>query len=70
MVRPPDGIDDDDILTVFRASDERFLTTQEVAEQVSVDYNTIMGRVNSLHDAGLLERKWVGQNATWWLAED
>lgn len=61
---------DADLLEVFRGSDDPFLTTTEVADEVGIGRRAVYNRLNALAEAGRLERKSLpGQTTTWWLPD-
>lgn len=58
-----------DILKVFDAADEPFLTASEIAERLPVSRQAVNYRLNGMHDEGLLGKKKVGARAVGWWAE-
>jgi len=60
---------DDEILAVFRESDEHFLTADEVAAELSMG-SSMYNRLRNLAESGELNRKDIGGGGTaWWLPE-
>lgn len=61
----------EEILELFRESDEPFLTAPEIAEEFDSDRQSINYRLKKLHSRKLVERKEAGSRAVgWWLSED
>lgn len=67
----PRSVSDEEILEVFRESDEYVLTTAEVADELGVSRRTALRRLSGLADEGTVERKNVGdRSAVWWLPDE
>lgn len=72
----PDGgrkprVTDDDLLDVFRSTDDPVLSTAEVADAVPIKRRGTLNRLQSLKDSGHLDSKKIGgRNTVWWLVED
>lgn len=61
-------ISDEEILHVFKESEDAFLTAGEIADTFGYTNQGIIKRLNDLHDRGLVERKEAGGRAVgWWL---
>jgi predicted transcriptional regulator len=58
-----------DILKVFDATDEAFLTASEIAEELPVSRQAVNYRLKQMHEKGLVERKKAGAHAVGWWAE-
>lgn len=61
---------DEEILVVFRESDEPVLTAGEVAAELTIGRRGVHDRLVDLRNRGLLERKDVGPRAVWWIGRD
>jgi len=67
---PDPRVTDEEILSLFRESQDPVLSTAEVAEQVPLKRRATYNRLRSLADEGRLESKQIGgRNTVWWLAE-
>ena len=67
---PDPRVTDEEILSLFRESQDPVLSTAEVAEQVPLKRRATYNRLRSLADEGRLENKQIGgRNTVWWLAE-
>lgn len=61
-------ISDEDILDVFRQSEDPVLSTAEVANTIEMGERGTLSRLKQLTDEGSIKRKKVGAKATvWWL---
>lgn len=68
--RPP-RVSDDEILDVFRDSDDPVLIASEVAEELPIGRRGVYKRLEQLHEEERLGRKKIGGRGTvWWLVED
>lgn len=68
---PKPSVTDDDLLALFRESDDPVLSTAEVAEQVSLARRSVYDRLVSLREDGRLAGKQIGgRNTVWWIPED
>lgn len=67
---PQPAVTDDEILAVFRESDDAVLTAGEVARQLPITRRTVHDRLSSLHEQQFLERKEVGPHVVWWLVDE
>jgi len=66
--RPP-KVSDDEILAVFRESQDPVLIASEVAEQLPIGRRGVYKRLEQLAEEGELGRKKIGGRGTvWWLA--
>jgi hypothetical protein len=61
---------DTDIITIFESTDETFLSTSEVAEQLPIGKRATLNRLNRLHTDGKIEKKKIGVGCTWWLPSE
>lgn len=67
--RPP-RVSDEEILDVFRESEDPFLIASEVAEGLPIGRRGVYNRLEKLADEGELNYKKIGGRGTvWWLAE-
>ncbi|WP_436900247.1 hypothetical protein [Halovenus halobia] len=67
---PTPKVSNDEIIVLFRETDDPVLSTAEVAEQVPLKRRATYNRLRSLADEGRLESKQIGgRNTVWWLAE-
>lgn len=62
-------VTEQDILKVFDAADEPFLTAGEIAERLPVSRQAVNYRLQEMHEKGLVGRKDVGARAVGWWAE-
>lgn len=62
-------ISEQDILKVFDAADEPFLTAGEIAQRLPVSRQAVNYRLSQMADRGLVGRKDVGARAVGWWAE-
>lgn len=62
-------VSEQDILKVFDAADEPFLTASEVAQRLPVSRQAVNYRLNEMAAKGLVGRKDVGARAVGWWAE-
>lgn len=62
-------VTDEEILAVFRESDEPVLTAGEVAARLPIGRRGVHDRLVDLHDRGVLGRKNVGPRTVWWLPD-
>jgi len=66
--RPP-RVSDEEILTVFRESQDPVLIASEVAEELPIGRRGVYKRLEQLAEKGELDRKKIGGRGTvWWLA--
>lgn len=64
-------VSDEEILEVFRRTDDPVLSTSEVADELSIKRRATLTRLQRLAENGVLERKQAGgRNTVWWLATD
>ena len=64
-------VTDDEILQLFRDTDDPVLSTAEVTEQVSIKRNGTYKRLSALRDDGQLTGKNIGgRNTVWWIPEE
>lgn len=62
-------ISEQDILKVFDAADEPFLTASEIADELPVSRQAVNYRLDSMHEKGLVGKKKTGARAVGWWAE-
>ena len=68
---PKPSVTDEELLQLFRETDDPVLSTAEVAEQVTLARRSVLDRLKSLEDAGRLESKEIGgRNTVWWLPDE
>lgn len=64
---PKPRVTDDEILMVFRDSDDPFLTAAEVAAELPIKRRGVYDRLKQLEEDGILRSKKVGGRTTgWW----
>lgn len=63
------GVEDEEILEVLRSADEPHLSTTAVADELPITRGRTRTRLQRLTDDDELERKTVGNEVVWWLAE-
>lgn len=64
-------VSDEEILEVFRRTDDPVLSTSEVADELSIKRRATLTRLQRLAENGVLARKQAGgRNTVWWLATD
>ena len=64
-------ISDDEIISVFRETDDPVLLATDVAEAVGVTPQAINSRLHRLNSEGRLETRKVGASARiWWLSDE
>lgn len=67
---PKPSVTDDEILAVFRVTDDPVLSTAEVAKELPLERRSVYDRLVSLREEGRLTDKQVGgRNTVWWLPE-
>jgi len=65
---PKPSVTDEEILNLFKESDDPALSTMEVTEQLSLKRRSVYDRLESLVEKGELESKPIGgRNTIWWL---
>lgn len=63
----PRKVSDKEILTVLNRSEDRILTTSEIAEEVPISRRAVLDRLNNLQDEGRIKKKQVGgRNVVWY----
>jgi len=63
-------VSDEEILQLFRETDDPVRSTAEVAEQLSIKRSATYKRLTALRDEGRLEGKQIGgRNNVWWIPE-
>lgn len=62
-------ITEQDILKVFDATDDPFLTTTELAEQLPVSRQAVHHRLEQMRGEGLVDKKKTGARGAGWWAE-
>lgn len=64
------SVSDEDILGVFRDSEEPIMTAREIADQFSMTRQWAHHRLQKLHDDGVIEKKKSGERTVvWWLSD-
>jgi hypothetical protein len=67
---PTPRISDEEILAVFRDTEDPVLSTAEVTERIPLKRRATYNRLRSLADEGRLKSKQIGgRNTVWWVAE-
>lgn len=65
---PKPSITDDELLAIFRESDDPVLSTAEVTEQTPLARRSVYDRLVALRESGKLDSKEIGgRNTVWWL---
>ncbi|GAB7092556.1 hypothetical protein JCM18237_28270 [Halorubrum luteum] len=65
---PDPTVSDEQILELFRDSDDPVLTASEIADQVDLTRRNVLNRLKDLETKGAIESKKVGGRSTvWWL---
>lgn len=68
--RPP-RVTDEELMDVFRESDDPALIASEVADHVPIGRRGVYQRLEQLAEDGALEYKKIGGRGTiWWLSSD
>lgn len=63
-------VSDDEILDVFRSTDDPVLSTAEVAESLPIKRRGVFNRLQQLEEDDRLESKEIGgRNRVWWFRE-
>jgi len=63
-------VTNEEILEVFRATDDPVLSTAEVAESLPIERRGVFNRLQQLEEDGLLESKEIGgRNRVWWVSD-
>lgn len=63
-------VTDEELLAVFRATDDPVLSTAEVATELPIKRRATLTRLHTLADAGRLSyKKMGGRNLVWWLID-
>ena len=63
-------VTDEEILQLFRETNDPILSTDEVTEQLSIGRSATYKRLKSLQDEGRLQAKTIGKkNTVYWLDE-
>lgn len=60
---------DEEILDVFRNSEDPVLTAGEVAEHLSIGRRATHNRLVALQERGVLKRKDIGPRTVWWISQ-
>lgn len=61
-------VDDEELLRLFRDSDDPVLSTAEVTEQLPIKRSATYKRLSTLRDNGQLTGKDIGgRNTIWWI---
>jgi len=65
---PNPSVTDEEILSLFKETDDPVLSTAEVADRVPLARRSIYDRLVSLRDVGKLTSKEIGgRNTIWWV---
>lgn len=65
---PNPTVSDEELLAIFRETDDPVLSTAEVAEMVPLQRRSVYARLAPLRDEGRLASKQIGgRNTVWWL---
>jgi transcription initiation factor IIE alpha subunit len=60
-------VTEQDILKIFDATEDPFLTASEIAEQLPVSRQAVHHRLKQMREKGLIDRKKTGaRGAGWW----
>ena len=62
-------LNDQEILKLFDATNEPFLTAPEIAEEFEVTRQAVTYRLKRMHGDGLVERKEAGASSVGWWAK-
>lgn len=60
-------VSNQDVLAVFRDTDEPVLSTSEVADALPIKRRGTHDRLTALVEAGVLTRKQIGKSTVYWL---
>lgn len=64
-------VSDEDLLTVFRSTNDPVLSTAEIANEVPIKRRGTLRRLRNLEESGTLESKQIGgRNTVWWLSNE
>jgi len=64
-------VTDEEILDVFRSTDDPVLSTAEVAEPLPIERRGVFNRLQQLEEEGVLTSKEIGgRNRVWWPSKD
>jgi len=67
---PKPTVTDEEIIALFRETDDPVLSTADVTEHVALKRRSVYDRLTKLADKGRLKRKEIGgRNTVWWLTE-
>lgn len=67
---PKPSVSDDEILSLFRETDDPVLSTAEVANMLPLQRRSVYDRLVSLREDGRLKGKQIGgRNTVWWVPE-
>jgi len=67
---PTPRVSDDEIIDLFRDTDDPVLSTAEVSERIPLKRRATYNRLHSLADERRLESKQIGgRNTVWWPAD-
>lgn len=68
---PKPTVTDEEILALFRETDDPVLSTAEVTEGVSLKRRSVYDRLTKLAEQEKLNQKEIGgRNTVWWLVKD
>jgi len=67
---PKPTVTDEEIVALFRETDDPVLSTAEVTDRVSLKRRSVYDRLSTLVEEGRLTQKEIGgRNTVWWLVE-
>jgi len=63
-------VSNEEIIVVFRTTDDPVLSTAEVADQLPIKRRATLNRLEALEEEGRVDSKAIGgRNRVWWLSE-
>lgn len=67
---PNPTVTDEEIVSLFRETDDPVLSTAEVTDRISLKRRSVYDRLSALVENGRLNQKEIGgRNTVWWLVE-
>jgi len=67
---PKPSVTDDEILELFRDTDDPVLSTAEVAEQLPLERRSVYDRLVALREGDRIDGKQIGgRNTVWWIPD-
>ncbi|MUW13740.1 hypothetical protein GJ633_03005 [Halorubrum sp. CBA1125] len=70
MAGRKETVTDEEIISLFRNSDDPVLTTAEVADELGFTLTGARKRLYSLEKVGNLSMKKAGNSPVWWIDEE